>query len=172
MCLYHCHPWRIGAQRETLGTLKGGCGEPGKGAEGGWCNLIGRHSCINSGIVEFLPVPWIWLCKNGPSSPPKMGHFPHVSLDMTTNPATQVQYWKYNTAEAGLCLFSSCEILPLWPSLLKTSSKSCCLTCQKQPNSLSKAPTKQTNNRWQGQKAAALGANTLVCPPIGGKGSE
>lgn len=58
--------------------------------QGGWCNLIGGHSCINRGIEEFLSAWWNWLCMNGPSFPPKMDHFPHVLLDMTTSPAIWV----------------------------------------------------------------------------------
>ena len=56
----------------------------------GWCNLIGGHSCINRGIEEFLSAWWNWLCMNGPSFPPEMGHFPHVSMNMTTSPAIWV----------------------------------------------------------------------------------
>lgn len=99
----------------------------------GWCNLIGGHSCINRGIEEFLSAWWNWLCMNGPSSPPKWAIF-HMSQWIWQ----PLQQYEHNSgtetpAQGSLSLFSSCEILPLWLPLLKTSSKSCCLTCQKQP---------------------------------------
>lgn len=69
--------------------------------EGGWgvqegfffregCNLIGGHSCVNRGIEEFcvgLMELTLHECPPPFSPPPKMGHFPHVSENMTTSPA-------------------------------------------------------------------------------------
>lgn len=78
---------RLLAQRRLWVCVIGGLRISGRKEQKGWCNLIGGHSCINRGIQEFLSAWWNWLCMNGPSFPPEMGHFPHVSMNMTTSPA-------------------------------------------------------------------------------------
>lgn len=62
------------------------------------------------------------------------------------------QQYKHNTASAAaaggsLSLFPAYEGLPLWLSWLKTSSKSCCLTSQKQPRPLWKKTPNKINQR-------------------------
>lgn len=169
----------------------GGCSREGEGGarrifflfrKG--CNLIGGHSCVNRGIEEFcVGLMELTLHEWPPSPPPsEMGHFPHVSENMTTSPAkSEPKAGNGRPARGKLHFFSplSCEILflpswpiqpsssscppppplyllpPLWPSWLKTSSKPRCLTCQKRPPSSGKSQKQNkpaTAGRVRGQQ--------------------
>lgn len=68
------------------------------------CNLIGGHSCVNRGIEEFcVGLMELTLHEWPPSSSsPEMGHFPHVSENMTTSPAKS---WKWKTSQGEASLF-------------------------------------------------------------------
>lgn len=98
-----------GAISGSLAPLRGGCAAA-KWRDGGGCrrgrglarvaqgglffffregrNLIGGHSCINRGIEEFCVGLMELTLHEWPPLPlpPKMGHFPHVSENMTTSP--------------------------------------------------------------------------------------
>lgn len=143
-------------------------------------NLIEGHSCINRGIEEFcVGLMELTLHEWPPLSlPPEMGHFPHVSKNVTTS--LKPRAGSGRPARGKLRSFSravkfcfppatippsasaspsaSSTLCPLPPSLrpswLKTSSKPRCLTCQKQPPSSGKSQKQNkptTAGRVRGQ---------------------